>query len=403
MHNIQTIAPDIIYVGASDRRLAKFENLFPIPRGVSYNSYVIVDEKTALMDTADVSVGAQFLENVAAALNGRGLDYLVVDHMEPDHAAMIEEVLLRWPGAQIVCNAKTVPMLKAFFPGDTAAIDGALLVKEGDTLELGKHSLSFVMAPMVHWPEVMMAFDTATGTLFSADAFGTFGALGGSLFADEVNFERDWLDDARRYYANIVGKYGVQVQTVLKKAAGLPIQTIAPLHGPIWRKDLAWFLGKYDLWSRWQAEDNTAVVLYGSLYGNTAAAAEAVATQLGARGVADVKVLDLSVADVSEAVAECWRASTIVLASPTYNGGLYPPVAALLDDLQALGLQNRTFALIENGSWAPMSARLMTAKLEGLKNCTVLESKLTVRGALNPAQEGEVAALADAVAQAVKG
>ena len=379
MHNIQTIAPDIIYVGASDRRLAKFENLFPIPRGVSYNSYVIVDEKTALMDTADVSVGAQFLENVAAALNGRSLDYLVVDHMEPDHAAMIEEVLLRWPGAQIVCNAKTVPMLKAFFPGDAAAIDGALLVKEGDTLELGKHSLSFVMAPMVHWPEVMMAFDTATGTLFSADAFGTFGALGGSLFADEVNFERDWLDDARRYYANIVGKYGVQVQTVLKKAAGLPIQTIAPLHGPIWRKDLAWFLGKYDLWSRWQAEDNTAVVLYGSLYGNTAAAAEAVAAQLGARGVADVKVLDLSVADVSEAVA------------------------ALLDDLQALGLQNRTFALIENGSWAPMSARLMTAKLEGLKNCTVLESKLTVRGALNPAQNGEVAALADAVAQAVKG
>ena len=206
MYNIQTIAPDIVYVGASDRRLAKFENLFPIPRGVSYNSYVILDEKTALMDTADVSVGAQFLENVAAALNGRGLDYLVIDHMEPDHAAMIEAVLLRWPGVQIVCNAKTVPMLKAFFPGDTAAIDAALLVKEGDTLELGKHSLSFVMAPMVHWPEVMMAFDTATGTLFSADAFGTFGALGGSLFADEVNFERDWLDDARRYYANIVGK-----------------------------------------------------------------------------------------------------------------------------------------------------------------------------------------------------
>lgn len=402
MYNIQTIAPDIVYVGASDRRLAKFENLFPIPRGVSYNSYVILDEKTALMDTADASVGAQFLENVAAALNGRGLDYLVIDHMEPDHAAMIEAVLLRWPGVQIVCNAKTVPMLKAFFPGDTAAIDAALLVKEGDTLELGKHSLSFVMAPMVHWPEVMMAFDTATGTLFSADAFGTFGALGGSLFADEVNFERDWLDDARRYYANIVGKYGVQVQNVLKKAAGLAIQTIAPLHGPIWRKDLAWFLGKYDLWSRWEAEDKGVVVLYGSLYGNTSSAAEAVAAQLGARGVANVKVMDLSVADVSEAVSECWRASTIVLASPTYNGGLYPPVAALLDDLQSLGLQNRTFALIENGSWAPMSARLMTAKLEGLKNCTVLETKLTVRGALNAAQDADVAALADAVAQTVK-
>ena len=402
MHNIQAIAQDILYVGASDRRLAKFENLFPIPRGVSYNAYVIVDEKTALMDTADASVGAQFLENVAAALDGRALDYLVIDHMEPDHAAMIEAVLLRWPGVRLVCNAKTVPMLKAFFAKDAAAIDGALLVKEGDTLELGKHTLSFVMAPMVHWPEVMMAFDAATGTLFSADAFGTFGALGGKLFADEVDFARDWLDDARRYYANIVGKYGAQVQAVLKKAAALPIQTIAPLHGPIWRKDLGWFLGKYDLWSRWQPEEKAAVVLYGSLYGHTASAAELVAAEVGRRLNAEVKVLDLSVSDVSEAVAECWRASTVVLASPTYNGGLYPPVAALLDDLQALGLQNRTFALIESGSWAPMSARLMAAKLEGLKNCAVLDARLTVRCALSDAQKPEVEALADAVADAVR-
>ncbi|MCI7324381.1 FprA family A-type flavoprotein, partial [bacterium] len=231
MQNIQSIADGIFYVGASDRRLAKFENLFPIPRGVSYNSYVIVDDKTALMDTADASVGGQFLENVAAALAGRGLDYLVIDHMEPDHAAMVEAVLLRWPGAQLVCNAKTVPMLRMYFPGNDAAIASALVVKEGDSLCLGHHTLHFVMAPMVHWPEVMMSFESATGTLFSADAFGTFGALDGAIFADEVAFPTRWLDDARRYYANIVGKYGVQVQGVLKKAAGLPIRTIAPLHG----------------------------------------------------------------------------------------------------------------------------------------------------------------------------
>ena len=247
MHCTHLIAADTWYVGASDRRLAKSENLFPIPRGVSYNSYVIVDEKTALLDTADSSVSAQYLENTAHALNGRGLDYLIINHMEPDHAATIAEVLLRWPEAQIVCNAKTVPMLKNYFPAAAEKIDAALLVKEGDVLSLGSHELTFVMAPMVHWPEVMLTFDKTTGVLFSADAFGTFGALNGNIFADEVDFARDWLDDARRYYANIVGKYGVQVQAVLKKAAGLPIQVIAPLHGPIWRENLAWFLGKYDL------------------------------------------------------------------------------------------------------------------------------------------------------------
>lgn len=400
MYSIQPIAKDILYVGASDRRLAKFENLFPIPRGVSYNAYLILDEKTALMDTADASVAGQFLENVTAGLAGRNLDYLVVDHMEPDHATMIEEVLLRWPEAQIVCNAKTVPMLKAYFPGDTARIDNALLVKEGDTLSLGAHNLAFVMAPMVHWPEVMMALDTTTGTLFSADAFGTFGALEGSIFADEVNFERDWLDDARRYYANIVGKYGAPVQTVLKKAGSLPIQTIAPLHGPIWREDLGWFIGKYDLWSRYEPEEKAAVVLYGSMYGHTASAAQAIAAKLAQQGV-KVTVHDLSVIDTSEAVAECWRASTIVLAAPTYNAGLYLPMHALLDDLKALALQNRTFAVVENGSWAPMAGKCMRCALAELKNCTVLEQGVTIRGALAPAQDAELEAFAKAVAEAM--
>ena len=402
MHCTHLIAPDTWYVGASDRRLAKFENLFPIPRGVSYNSYVILDEKTALLDTADASVAGQFLENVAHALNGRKLDYLIVDHMEPDHAATIAEVLLRWPEAQIVCNAKTVPMLKAYFPAETGKVESALLVKEGDVLGLGTHDLTFVMAPMVHWPEVMFTYDKTTQVLFSADAFGTFGALDSNIFADQVNFARDWLDDARRYYANIVGKYGTQVQAVLKKAAAISIQVIAPLHGPIWRKDLAWFLGKYDLWSRWQPEDQDVVILYGSMYGNTANAAKALAGCLADRGVSGISVRDISVTDISEAVAECFRASTIVLAAPTYNGGIYLPMAHLLEDLKALSLQNRTFALIENGSWAPMSGKLMAERVGELKNCTVLDTRLTLRGTLAPAQDADLAALADAVAATVK-
>ncbi len=402
MHCTHLIAADTWYVGASDRRLAKFENLFPIPRGVSYNAYVILDEKTALLDTADASVSGQFLENVAHALGGRSLDYLIVDHMEPDHAATIAEVLLRWPEAQIVCNAKTVPMLKAYFPASAGKVDEALLVKEGDVLSLGTHDLTFVMAPMVHWPEVMFTYDKTTQVLFSADAFGTFGALDSNIFADQVDFARDWLDDARRYYANIVGKYGTQVQAVLKKAAGIPIQVIAPLHGPIWRQDLAWFLGKYDLWSRWQPEDNSVVILYGSMYGNTANAAKALAGCLADRGVQGIAVRDLSVTDVSEAVAECFRASTIVLAAPTYNGGIYLPMAHLLEDLKALSLQNRTFALIENGSWAPMSAKLMAERVGELKNCTLLDAKLTLRGTLAPAQYADLTALADALAAAVK-
>ena len=402
MHCTHLIAADTWYVGASDRRLAKFENPFPIPRGVSYNAYVILDEKTALLDTADASVSGQFLENVAHALGGRSLDYLIVDHMEPDHAATIAEVLLRWPEAQIVCNAKTVPMLKAYFPASAGKVDEALLVKEGDVLSLGTHDLTFVMAPMVHWPEVMFTYDKTTQVLFSADAFGTFGALDSNIFADQVDFARDWLDDARRYYANIVGKYGAQVQAVLKKAAGIPIQVIAPLHGPIWRQDLAWFLGKYDLWSRWQPEDNSVVILYGSMYGNTANAAKALAGCLADRGVQGIAVRDLSVTDVSEAVAECFRASTIVLAAPTYNGGIYLPMAHLLEDLKALSLQNRTFALIENGSWAPMSAKLMAERVGELKNCTLLDAKLTLRGTLAPAQYADLTALADALAAAVK-
>ena len=395
MHCVTNIHEDLYWLGGSDRQLAKFENVFPIPRGVSYNAYLVLDEKTVLLDTVDKAVGERFFENLEFALAGRPLDYVVVNHMEPDHCATLGELLRRWPGAQVVANAKTVPMVSQFFDCDIS--NRAVVVKEGDTLCTGRHTFTFLMAPMVHWPEVMVTYDAADKVLFSADAFGTFGALNGNIFADQVDFERDWLDDARRYYTNIVGKYGVQVQAVLKKAATLPIETIAPLHGPVWRKNLGWFIGKYNLWSRCEPEEKAVVVLYGSMYGNTASAANALAAKVAAKGV-KVAVHDLSCIDNSEAVAECWRASTIVLAAPTYNGGIYLPAANLLEDLKALSLHDRTFALVENGSWAPMSAKLMAAKIGELKNCTVLDAKVTVRGRLTATQDAELEACAAAVA-----
>ena len=403
MQSIQTVSENTIYVGASDRRLAKFENLFPIPRGVSYNAYVILDEKTALLDTADASVGAHFLENVAAALDGRKLDYLIVDHMEPDHAAMIEAVLVRWPDLRLVVNAKTLPMLKMYFPTDSAAIDDALVVKEGDTLDLGKHKLTFVMAPMVHWPEVMMTFDTTTGTLFSADAFGTFGALEGALFADEVDFAGKWLDDARRYYTNIVGKYGVQVQAVLKKAAALDIRRICPLHGYIWRGELGMILEKYSLWSSYTPEERGVLVAYASVYGGTKAAAELLAGYLAEAGVRRIRMFDVSAVHPSYVLAEAFRVSHVVFAATTYNNGIFVSMETLLHDLVAHNWQGRTVALIENGSWAPASGKLMRELLTPLKNTTVLEPTLTLRSTLAPGQEEAVRALAQQIASSVLG
>ena len=395
MQSIQTVSENTIYVGASDRRLAKFENLFPIPRGVSYNAYVILDEKTALLDTADASVGTQFLENVAAALDGRKLDYLIVDHMEPDHAAMIEAVLVRWPDLRLVVNAKTLPMLKMYFPTDSAAIDDALVVKEGDTLDLGKHKLTFVMAPMVHWPEVMMTFDTTTGTLFSADAFGTFGALEGALFADEVDFAGKWLDDARRYYTNIVGKYGVQVQAVLKKAAGLDIETVCSLHGPVLHKEqLGDVLAAYDTWSAYRPETEGVLVAYSSIYGHTAEAAAKLAEALRAKGVETVS-MDLARCDMAEAVAQAFRFSKLVLATPTYNADVFPFMKDFINHLTERNYQNRTVAFIENGSWAPMAAKVMRKMLENSKALTFADTTVTVKGALNDASEAQIAALAD--------
>lgn len=395
MQNIQPISQDLIYVGVSDRRTALFENVYPIPRGVSYNSYVLLDEKTALFDTTDASVASQFFENVQAALAGRRLDYVVVHHMEPDHAATLMDLMLRYPEAMVVTTAKAAQMMEQFFGSKPAQLQA---VKEGDTLSLGRHNLVFTMAPMVHWPEVMMTYDTTDKVLFSADAFGTFGALSGNIFADEVNFEGEWLNDARRYFVNIVGKYGLQVQNVLKKAATLDIKRICPLHGPVWRENLEYFINKHDLWSRYEPEEKGVVVIYGSIYGHTEAAAMRMATLLAQRGVKNIHVYDASRTHTSELVAECWRVSHIVLAASTYNNGIFTPVEELLHDLKAHAFQNRTWALIENGTWAPQSGKLMRAELEQMKDISIIGDTVSLKSAAAPAQEEQLATLADAIA-----
>ena len=413
MQNISPLGNDLFYVGASDRRLSLFENVYPVPRGVSYNSYLMVDDVTVLFDTVDNAVAAQFFDNVAAALYGRKLDYVVVHHMEPDHAATLMDLLLRHPEATVVTTAKAAQMMEQFFgsAGVSPATPGAQAsrlqtVKEGDELLTGHHHLTFTMAPMVHWPEVMMTYDQTTGTLFSADAFGTFGALSGNLFADEVNFEHEWLNDARRYYINIVGKYGLQVQNVLKKVSAQPttsssatldIQMICPLHGPVWRENLGWFIGKHDTWSKYEPEDRGVVIIYGSIYGHTEAAALRLGTLLSERGVKGIKAYDASHTHASKLVAECFRASHVVLASSTYNNGIFTPMESLLADLKAHAWQKRTVALIENGSWAPQAAKLMRAELEQMKDIAIVGEPVSLKSAATPAQEEQLAALADAI------
>lgn len=400
MQITRKVTNDITWVGCNDRRLALFENLFPIPRGVSYNSYLIQDEKTVLMDTVDSSASQQFLENVAYALKGRDLDYLIVQHMEPDHCGTIVEVMRTYPRAKVVGSVKALQMIGQFY--DVSGFDAEermMAVKEGDTLATGAHTLHFLMAPMVHWPEVMVTYDEKDKALFSADAFGTFGALNGKLFSDEVDFEGEWLPDARRYYANIVGKYGVQVQALLKKAAAVDIQMICPLHGPVWRSGLSWFMDKYDKWSRYEPEDKAVAIIYGSIYGNTENAADALASRLTDKGVKDVKMYDVSRTHVSELIAEIFRCSHVVLACSTYNGGIYPPMADLLEDMKALSVQNRTVALMENGSWAAASGRLITAKLEEMKNITLLDTKISIRSALQNGRETELDAFAQQIVE----
>lgn len=401
MHSTRKVKDDLIYVGGSDRRLSRFENLFPIPKGVSYNSYVLLDEKTVLFDTADESISRQYIENVVHALNGRPLDYMVVQHMEPDHCAMIDDMLRRYPEAKMVCSAKAVGMFAQFYGTDVAA--RALIVKEGDKLSTGEHTLHFVMAPMVHWPEVMVTYDEKDKILFSADAFGTFGALAGNIFDDEITFDATWMNDARRYYTNIVGKYGVQVQTLLKKAASLDIEMICPLHGPIWHKDLGLLLEKYQKWSTYEPEDKTVMIAYATMYGNTENAANVLAGMLADKGVKNIAMYDVSETDVSKLVAESFRCSHLVLAAPTYNSGIQPKMEAYLSDIKALNLQNRTVAVIDNGTWAATAGKQMIGMLEGMKNMTILENPISIKSALAENQLGALEALADELAKQVNG
>lgn len=403
MYCVRKVIDDIYWVGANEHRLHLFENIHPIPRGVSYNAYLLLDKKTALFDTVDWAACRQLLENLDHLLNGRPLDYLVINHMEPDHGASIEEVLLRYPDVTIISTEKSFMLMRQFgFAVDSHPL---MEVKEGDSISFGKHTVQFIAAPMVHWPEVMVSFDSTDGVLFSADAFGSFGALDGKLFADEVNFDRDWIDDARRYLSNIVGKYGPHIQLLLKKAAGIldQIHYICPLHGPVWRKDLGYFIDKYDKWSRYEPEEKGVMIAYASMYGNTEAAAQALASRLCERGCTNVWMYDVSNTHMSQLISESFRLSHIVLASVTYNLGIYPVMHNYLMDMKALNLQNRTFALIENGSWACKSGDLMQKFInEELKNMTVLNERLSLASSLLPDKAAELDMLADAIAESVK-
>ena len=395
MYCVRKVVDDLYWVGGNDHRLALFENIHPIPNGVSYNSYLLLDKKTVLFDTVDWDACRQFLENVEHVLTGRDLDYLVINHMEPDHGASIEEILLRYPKVKIISTEKSFLLMHQF----GFNVDGRTEeVKEGDTRCFGKHTITFVEAPMVHWPEAMVSFDVTNGVLFSADAFGSFGALDGKLFNDEVDFDRDWLDDARRYYTNIVGKYGPHVQALLKKAGTIDIKVICPLHGPVWRNDFGYLLDKYDKWSRYEPEETGVLIAYASMYGNTESAAQVLAAKLVEKGVKNVVVHDVSNTHVSYLISDAFKYSHIVLASVTYNLGIYPVMHDFLMHMKALNMQKRTVGIIENGSWAPKSGSLMKDFLDNqMKQMSILNSEVSMISALNDNNKSEMDNLVDSI------
>ena len=390
MYCVRPVADDLFWVGASERHHPLFESAHPVPQGMSYDSYLLLDEKTVLLDTVDQSVQGQFFENVEHLLNGRPLDYVVVHHMEPDHAAALGELLARHPEATVVCSGMAVNMIRQFHRVTPTKL---LPVKEGETLCAGRHTFTFVAAPMVHWPEVLVSYESTEKILFSADAFGTFGALDGVLFADEVDFDRDCIDEARRYYTNIVGKYGPQVTALLKKAAGLDIRMICPLHGPVWRKDLGYILDKYQKWAAYEPEVQGVMIAFASVYGGTETAATILAARLREKGV-PVAMYDVSVTHPSYVLSEAFKYSHLVFASTTYNNGIFVTMETLLHDICAHCLKNRTVALIQNGSWAPASGKLMRGLLEKLEGFRILDGMVTLKSALAPGQEKELEELA---------
>ena len=376
------ITKDVVYVGVNDHAVDLFEGQYVVPNGMSYNSYVVLDEKVCVFDTVDQHFTHEWLDNVGSALNGRKPDYLIVQHMEPDHSANIDNFVKTYPDVTVVGNAKTFAMMEQFFG---CAYENRLVVKDGDTLTTGRHTFTFVFAPMVHWPEVMVTYDSADKILFSADGFGKFGAL---------DVEEEWACEARRYYIGIVGKYGAQVQALLKKAAALDIQTICPLHGPVLRENLGYYIGKYDTWSSYAAEDEGVLIAYTSVYGHTKAAVELLAEKLREKGCPAVEVIDLARDDMAEAVENAFRYSKLVLATTTYNAGIFPYMHTFIDHLLARNFQNRTVGMIENGSWAAMAAKTMKKMLEGAKNLTFTETTVTVKSALSDESRAQIEALA---------
>ena len=395
MYCIRNVTDDLIWVGANDRRLAMFEGVYSVPYGVAYNSYILLDDETVLFDTVDKAVRHRFMENITRALDGRKLDYLVVQHMEPDHSASIAEVMEKYPGLKIVCNAKTLAFIKQF--NDLDIDSRAQTVKEGDTLTTGRHTLHFIMAPMVHWPEVMVTYDSTDKILFSADAFGCFGALNGALFADDVDFPKDYMDETRRYYTNIVGKYSNQTKALLDKASTLEIEMICPLHGFVWRKNLSDIISKYDLWGSYEPEEYGVMIAYASVYGNTENAAEILACRLREKGVRAV-MFDVSVTPASEIVAAAFKWSHLVFASTTYNAGIFVTMEALLSDLAAHNIQKRTVAIIENGSWAATSGGLMREKLSKCRDIKILDNTISINSSLKEPQSAQIDSMADAIA-----
>lgn len=400
MHNFREVTEDLYSIGGDDRRLSLFENIHPIPEGISYNSYLLMDEKTVLLDTVDASIYEGFMENIKSILKGKKLDYLVINHMEPDHAGSLGMILDCYPDVKVIGNKKTFDLMDQFDHG--VGEDAAIVVKDGDTMSFGKHELMFISAPMVHWPETMATFDTTNGVLFSADAFGTFKSLDGRLFNDEVDFEADFIEPARRYYTNIVGKYGPQVQKLLQKASGLDIKFICPLHGPVWRNNFEYIIDKYDKWSKYEPEEKGVLIVYGSMYGNTEKAAEDLAKRLVSKGVSNIAMYDAAKTHSSYLVSDAFKYSTIVIASATYNLNIFTPVQNFLLDIKSLNLRNRTFGIIENGSWAPTAGKLIRETLESMKDTSIIEESVLITSSMKQEDAPHMETLADSIMETLK-
>ena len=399
MHNVRKITEDLFYIGCSDRKLSLFESAYPVKDGMSYNSYLVRDEKTILFDTVDKICAEQFYENLCEALAGKKLDYIAVQHMEPDHCALLAEVVKIYPDVKIICTQKTVSMIKQFFTFD---IDSrVIIVKEGDTISTGKHEFQFIMAPMVHWPEVMVTYDKKDKVLFSADAFGTFGAINGNLYDSEVDWERNYLDEARRYYTNIVGKYGLQVQMLLKKAAALDIKMICPLHGLIIKENIALFVEKYNKWSLYEPEENGVMIAYSSVYGGTESAVNLLASKLADKGIKNIKMFDVSMIHPSFVLSETFKYSHIVIATTTYNAGIFESMETFLHVLSSHNLQNRKYVIIQNGTWAPACGGQIKEILEKLKGTEILDDSICIKSTLKEEQIAELDNVVNTIAKSL--